>query len=107
MPFRYDQLLFRRHEVYLAYSAFHSLVEHGHHMGASHLQTIDNSDIDWQSWSKRNPSGLAPVKCDAEVALVGHSFGAATVVSALCVRYILDLAHLRLVLGPIESASKR
>lgn len=78
--FRNDQLTFRRQEIYLAYSAFRSTIESGHHTNNSgqklELQTIDESQIDWESWSKN-------VKCESDVALVGHSFGGATVVSSL------------------------
>lgn len=77
IPFRSDQLTFRRHEVYLAYSAFRSFIKHGHDEAGQEspqLQSIDGNQIDWESWSKR-------VNCDNDVALVGHSFGGATVVS--------------------------
>ena len=84
-PFRYDQLIFRRHEIYLAYTAFSLLVKHGHNSEISHLQTNDGCNVDWESWSRPNFDDLAPVQCDANVALVGHSFGGATVVS--CVIY--------------------
>jgi platelet-activating factor acetylhydrolase len=79
LPFRHDQLTFRRHEIYLAYSAFRSLIEHGRNgieQETRQLQTIDGSQIDWESWSKR-------VKCEADVTLAGHSFGGATVFSLL------------------------
>ena len=89
LPFRNDQLIFRRHEIYLAYSAFHSLVDHDHYAETLRLQTIDGSPIEWESWSKLTADGLARVKCDANVALVGHSFGGASVVclSLLVVLY--------------------
>jgi platelet-activating factor acetylhydrolase len=77
LPFRNDQLTFRRQEIYLAYSAFRSLIERGYNkveQETPKLQTIDGNQIDWDSWLKR-------VNCEADVALAGHSFGGATVVS--------------------------
>lgn len=85
LPFRTDQLLFRRHEIYLAYSALSSLVKHSHTPEIPEiprLQTIDGSNIQWESWFKSRPEDLPLVDCDDNIALVGHSFGGATVVSS-------------------------
>ena len=81
LPFRKDQLIFRRHEIYLAYSAFSSFVGNGHNTEDSGLQTIDGSQVNLESWFRRTSGDLPRVRCDADVALVGHSFGGATVVS--------------------------
>jgi platelet-activating factor acetylhydrolase len=81
LPFRKDQLIFRRHEIYLAYSAFSSFVGNGHNTENSGLQTIDGSQVNLESWFRRTSGDLPRVRCDADVALVGHSFGGATVVS--------------------------
>ena len=109
LPFRNDQLIFRRHEIYLAYSAFSSLVEHGHNPEMSHLQTVDGSYINWESWCKPHSDDFAPVRCDADVALVGHSFGGATVVSLhfSSVFSYLSSPHLSIVLHVIEPASHK
>jgi platelet-activating factor acetylhydrolase len=77
---RGDQLSFRKHEIYYAFDAFNKLVS-----GEEQLCVHDGSaaDIDWESWCRvRLKSVKAPVNCD-QLALVGHSFGGATIVSAL------------------------
>jgi len=77
-PLRRDQLTFRRHEVYLAYAAFRALID-----GSEKLEVIDGNDaqIDWTSWSR------GTVRYDADVALMGHSFGGATMVNFLVLSY--------------------
>ena len=70
--FRAEQLEFRKHEIYFAYSAFRNLVLTGER---GDLRTIDESPLDWESWTGDW------VQCDEGVSLVGHSFGGATVVS--------------------------
>lgn len=68
---RTEQLEFRRHEIYLAYSAFLNLVQHGER---GELDTLDGSEIEWKAWEN-------VAKCDDGVLLTGHSFGGATIVS--------------------------
>lgn len=70
---RTEQLEFRRHEIYLAYSAFLNLVQHGER---GELDTLDGSEIDWKAWEN-------VAKCDDGVLLTGHSFGGATILSIL------------------------
>lgn len=104
LPFRIDQLTFRRQEIHLAYSAFRSLTEYGYkkvEQETPQLQTIDGSHIDWDSWFKR-------VKCEADVTLAGHSFGGATVVSCCIFCYnnvILTFSFVK-VFHAIEPASR-
>lgn len=73
-PFRAEQLEFRKHEIYLAYSAFRKLVLTGER---GDLRSMDELPLDWESWTGDW------VRCDEGVSLVGHSFGGATVVSSL------------------------
>jgi len=72
--FRAEQLEFRKHEIYFAYSAFRNLVLTGER---GDLRTIDESPLDWESWTGDW------VQCDEGVSLMGHSFGGATVFSML------------------------
>jgi platelet-activating factor acetylhydrolase len=72
--FREEQLEFRKHEIYLAYSAFRRLVLTGER---GDLRSVDESPLDWESWTGDW------VRCDEDVSLVGHSFGGATLVSSL------------------------
>jgi len=45
------------------------------------LETIDEYEIDKQSWSHLDTnSGKAPVCCTEDLTLAGHSFGGCTVV---------------------------
>ncbi|KAH7931206.1 hypothetical protein BV22DRAFT_998558 [Leucogyrophana mollusca] len=80
--FRGDQLAFRRHEIYIAYDAFRSIVQKGYQGSGRGLQAIDGKEIDWSSWLHKN--GRMSVECDKDVTLVGHSFGGATTLSILC-----------------------
>ena len=72
LALRAEQLEFRRWEVYLAYHAFRSLTGEGEHQS---LLRVDGASIIGEIWK-----GVA--RCDKDVALVGHSFGGATVVSS-------------------------
>lgn len=72
--FRAEQLEFRKHEIYLTYSAFRKLVMTGER---GDLRSMDELPLDWESWIGDW------VRCDEGVSLVGHSFGGATVVSRL------------------------
>ncbi|KAK0234052.1 platelet-activating factor acetylhydrolase, isoform II-domain-containing protein, partial [Armillaria fumosa] len=73
-PLRKDQLTFRKHEVYLAHSAFSSLVRKDENLL---LETIDGSAIDWASWWTHE-NGSEPVHCVENVTFAGHSFGGCT-----------------------------
>ncbi|KAK0230986.1 platelet-activating factor acetylhydrolase, isoform II-domain-containing protein [Armillaria fumosa] len=73
-PFRTEQLAFRKHEVYLTYSAFSSLVRRDENVL---LETIDGSAIDWDSWST-NDDEVETVQCIENITLAGHSFGGGT-----------------------------
>ncbi|KAF8076569.1 platelet-activating factor acetylhydrolase, isoform II-domain-containing protein [Lyophyllum atratum] len=80
-PMRTDQLEFRREEIYTAYKTFCDFVQNN---CSSELETIDNSHIDYNSWSCVDvTSGKGPVCLDANVTLAGHSFGGCTVLSIL------------------------
>jgi len=72
--FRAEQLEFRKHEIYLAYSAFRKLVMTGER---GDLRSMDELPLDWESWTGDW------VRCDEGVSLVGHSFGGATVFTVL------------------------
>jgi len=72
--FRAEQLEFRKHEIYLAYSAFRKLVMTGER---GDLRSMDELLLDWESWTGDW------VRYDESVSLVGHSFGGATIVSRL------------------------
>ncbi|KAF8969447.1 platelet-activating factor acetylhydrolase, isoform II-domain-containing protein [Flammula alnicola] len=80
LPLRAQQLAFRHHEVYIAYSAFCRFVR-----GDSTLQfdTIDGTAYDKASWTTLNESGQGKVKFNDRVILAGHSFGGCTVLSLL------------------------
>ncbi|KAF5387725.1 hypothetical protein D9615_000551 [Tricholomella constricta] len=83
LPLRTDQLQFRREEIYTAYHTFSQFLQKENNC-SSELETIDNSQIDYNSWSFVNPvSGRGPVCFDANVTLAGHSFGGCTVLSIL------------------------
>ncbi|KAK0473074.1 platelet-activating factor acetylhydrolase, isoform II-domain-containing protein [Armillaria novae-zelandiae] len=73
-PLKKDQLTFRKHEAYLAHSAFSSLVRKDMHLS---LETIDSSAIDWDSWWAHE-NGSEPVQCVENVTFAGHSFGGCT-----------------------------
>ncbi|KAK0191153.1 platelet-activating factor acetylhydrolase, isoform II-domain-containing protein [Armillaria mellea] len=75
-PLRTEQLTFRKHEVYLAYSAFSSLVRKDENLL---LETIDGSTINWDSWST-NDDEVDTVQCIENITLAGHSFGGGTMV---------------------------
>ncbi|KII94903.1 hypothetical protein PLICRDRAFT_47906 [Plicaturopsis crispa FD-325 SS-3] len=81
LPLRTDQLTLRRHEISLAYSAFLALSKHDPKSvdgkAPSDLRTWGDAPVDWGSW------GASRVQCDEDVALSGHSFGGATVLSIL------------------------
>ncbi|KAL0949350.1 hypothetical protein HGRIS_009420 [Hohenbuehelia grisea] len=81
LPLRAQQLAFRHHEIYIAYTAFQELVTKGH--GKHSLETVDNTPIDWASWSADAGSKSPPIRCDRDVTLSGHSFGGCTVFSLL------------------------
>ncbi|GLB33971.1 putative platelet-activating factor acetylhydrolase, isoform II [Lyophyllum shimeji] len=81
LPLRTDQLEFRREEIYTAYKTFRDFLQND---CSSELEAIDNSQIDYNSWSCIDPaSGKRPVCFDTNVTLAGHSFGGCTVLSIL------------------------
>ncbi|TFL00508.1 platelet-activating factor acetylhydrolase, isoform II-domain-containing protein [Pterulicium gracile] len=75
---RQDQLLFRRHEVYMVHSAFSSFVN-----GTVNLESIDGEKIPLDSWRTPDSSSSPSVNCTSNIALTGHSFGGATLLSLL------------------------
>ncbi|KAH9931764.1 platelet-activating factor acetylhydrolase, isoform II-domain-containing protein [Amylocystis lapponica] len=87
--FRKDQLVFRRLEMYIAYSMFSELVCAPPTVDSSifgPLYTVDGPQPEnledapfWKSWISSPPR----VQCTRDVSLVGHSFGGATVLSIL------------------------
>ncbi|KZP24695.1 hypothetical protein FIBSPDRAFT_856902 [Athelia psychrophila] len=73
MPLRTDQLEMRRREIYLAHDSFRGLVDPAYKA----LHSIKpHAAADAAGWS-------GAVQAGAEVALTGHSFGGATVLSIL------------------------
>ncbi|KAK0498588.1 platelet-activating factor acetylhydrolase, isoform II-domain-containing protein [Armillaria luteobubalina] len=82
-PFRTEQLAFRKHEVYLAYSAFSSLVRKDENVL---LESIDDSAIDWDSWST-NGDEVETVQCIENITLAGHSFGGGTMFHILSAKH--------------------
>lgn len=101
--FRQQQLAFRRHEIYLAFSSFKQLVQDGY-QGSNHgLQSIDKKFIDWSSWS--SDGDTKAVECEKDVLLAGHSFGGATVFTILSTDPPADVSapipiHKALILDP-------
>ncbi|KAJ7590934.1 platelet-activating factor acetylhydrolase, isoform II-domain-containing protein [Mycena floridula] len=76
---RVEQLEFRLHEIYSVFSTFRRLVENDETLK---IQTIDDVQIDWSSWTQPNSvSAKPPARCTEDVGLVGHSFGGCTVFS--------------------------
>ncbi|PSR74969.1 hypothetical protein PHLCEN_2v9383 [Hermanssonia centrifuga] len=94
--FRDDQLLFRRLELYIAYTYFRNLTQFSGELTSessplNSMHTVDGPwsiDSDkrpqdkafWNSWTKTNS---LKVQCDEDIILAGHSFGGATVLSIL------------------------
>jgi platelet-activating factor acetylhydrolase len=74
MEFRAEQLVFRQHEIYLAYSVISRLVQRD---ATLEILTPDRCKIDTSTWARSNP----PVKLNQDIVLAGHSFGGCTVVS--------------------------
>ncbi|KAF9534710.1 platelet-activating factor acetylhydrolase, isoform II-domain-containing protein [Crepidotus variabilis] len=78
MLLRAQQLSFRKHEVYTAYSTFSRFVRND---STLELETIDGTAYPRESWM---PAGTTlKVKCDDEVTVAGHSFGGCTILSVL------------------------
>lgn len=79
MPLRGEQLMFRRHEIYLTYSTISRLL--GNDVTLE-LENLDGTAFDRSLWTTIDKStGKGPVKFDKDVILTGHSFGGCTVVS--------------------------
>ncbi|KAK0468154.1 platelet-activating factor acetylhydrolase, isoform II-domain-containing protein [Desarmillaria tabescens] len=74
-PLRRDQLMLRKHEVYLAHSVFSSLIRKDENLL---LETIDGTAIDWDSWWAREDEAET-VQCMENITLAGHSFGGCTI----------------------------
>ncbi|KAG6880349.1 hypothetical protein C0992_007760 [Termitomyces sp. T32_za158] len=72
LPFRADQLEFRREEIYTAYRSFCDFLKDDL---TSNLNALDNQPIERSSWTS--------VCFDKNVTLAGHSFGGCTVLSIL------------------------
>lgn len=72
MPLRTDQLEMRRREMYFAYDSFRGLVEPAYKALNSIKPHASSNTANW----------LGAVQAGADVALTGHSFGGATVVSS-------------------------
>jgi len=84
MPLRGEQLLFRRHEIYLTYSAISRLLGNDTTL---ELETLDGTVVNRSLWTEVDKStGRGPVKFDKDVILTGHSFGGCTVLSMLSTR---------------------
>ncbi|KAG5633990.1 hypothetical protein H0H81_004006, partial [Sphagnurus paluster] len=90
LPLRTDQLEFRREEIYMAYQVFCQFLQNN----PSELDTIDNSQIDYTSWTSVDPSGKGPICFDANITLAGHSFGGCTVLSILSSNPPPEYTHL-------------
>jgi hypothetical protein len=96
LPLRANQLVFRRHEIYIAYQAFCRFIENDRDL---ELGIMDEVDIDKSSWTGLDvDSGKPPVCCTADVALMGHSFGGCTVV-CLC-RFLYMVSVITVVSYP-------
>ncbi|KDQ64315.1 hypothetical protein JAAARDRAFT_27943 [Jaapia argillacea MUCL 33604] len=80
LALRFDQLEFRKREIYLAYSAFTSFIHTGN---LGDLQVIDDTTGDVRAEQIGYESWKGLVECEKDVAFVGHSFGGATVFSLL------------------------
>lgn len=88
LPLRGQQLIFRHHEVYIAYSTFCRLIRNDPNL---ELETIDGLSYDKQSWtSLEEPTGER-VKYNESVVLTGHSFGGCTVVISILFKLSLLL----------------
>lgn len=77
IPLRGEQLAFRHHEIYIAYSTICRLLQND---PALDLDIIDNASFDKRSWIARNEEEQAIIRYDDRVVLTGHSFGGCTMV---------------------------
>ncbi|PPQ64631.1 hypothetical protein CVT24_008368 [Panaeolus cyanescens] len=80
IPLRGHQLTFRRHEIYITYSAFSRLLRNDFDL---ELDTIDGSPFPKKSWIQTNVQGKPRVNFSSNIVLAGHSFGGCTVLSLL------------------------
>ncbi|KAF8812247.1 hypothetical protein BYT27DRAFT_7132610 [Phlegmacium glaucopus] len=83
LPLRSEQLVFRHHEVHIAYSTFCRFIRNDPNL---ELETIDGLTYDKQSWTTPDESVGERVKYNEDVVLTGHSFGGCTVLSLLSTR---------------------
>ncbi|KAF8663408.1 hypothetical protein AX16_000980 [Volvariella volvacea WC 439] len=83
VPFtvRREQLVFRRHEIYIAYDAFRRLLQNDPEV---EIELIDGEHLETKGWSVLDElSQSPPVRWDDQVGLAGHSFGGCTMLSIL------------------------
>ncbi|CAA7260046.1 unnamed protein product [Cyclocybe aegerita] len=81
IPLRGQQLVFRHHEVHIAYSTFCRFLRNDPTLD---LETIDGSPFDKSSWlSSDQSSDAAKVRYQDGIVFTGHSFGGCTVLSLL------------------------
>ncbi|KAF8204697.1 platelet-activating factor acetylhydrolase, isoform II-domain-containing protein [Pholiota molesta] len=85
LPLRGQQLAFRHHEVYVTYSTFRRFI---HGDSTAHLETIDGTLYNQESWTTPGASGMERIRCDDQVILAGHSFGGCTVLSLLSTKHL-------------------
>jgi len=79
-PLRSQQLSFRHHEVYIAYTTFCRFMQSDPTL---ELEIIDSTSYDKGSWTKLNESGQHVIRYDNRIILAGHSFGGCTLLSML------------------------
>lgn len=70
MPWKIEQLTYRRTEVYEVLRVFTKAVNEGD-VGSLQAEKIGTREFDWTRWRDK-------VQCDKDVIFAGHSFGAAT-----------------------------
>ncbi|PPQ77702.1 hypothetical protein CVT25_011137 [Psilocybe cyanescens] len=80
MPLRGQQLAFRHHEIYIAYSAFCRFIKQD---STLEFDTIDGTPYNKSSWTALNQAGQQVIRYDERIVLAGHSFGGCTVLSIL------------------------
>lgn len=83
LSLRGQQLIFRHHEVHIAYSTFCRFIRNDPNL---ELETIDGVSYDKQSWTALDEPAGERVKYNESVVLTGHSFGGCTILSLLSSR---------------------
>lgn len=79
-PLRVEQLSFRQHEVYNAFTVFRDFI---HNQSQSQLRIIDSTKLDRESWGLDTQYTHPIINFDQDIVLAGHSFGGCTVLSIL------------------------